>query len=383
MNRDIAIPTWLRRSVVGTRPPTDEVPTRAQRAVAAIKDRFTEPTERTEPTGGKQATELTDRHGRKSSGHEPSAAQRFDGLLELAYRRSRPTVAIVHPADEQSLRTAADIRDLGLAVPLLVGPASDIEAVGDACEIDISGFEIVSTRDASASVVRAVELSRSGDVHAIVKGSLRTDLLLRPMLCRDTGLRTDRRMSHCFVIDLDNYHKHLIITDAVINLKPTLDAKRDIIQNAIDLALLLGIEMPKVAVLAPAETVSAQIPVTVEAAALAKMADRGQIRGGLIDGPLALDLAVSRTAVLAKRVTSSVAGDADILMVPDLGSGNMLAKSLKHLGGGLMAGVVLGAQVPIALTSRADGAQARVASVALAALLAGVDDRDRADSHAQ
>ena len=277
---------------------------------------------------------------------------------------------VVHPCDESSLRGVVDAVRQRLLVPTLIGPEQKIRAVAAACELDISGYSIVDAEHSHASADTAVRLAREGAVDALMKGSLHTDELMGAVVKRETGLRTERRISHCFVMDVPALRQPLIVSDAAVNIVPTLQDKVHIIQNAIDLAHALGIELPKVAILSAVETVNPTMPTTVEAGALCKMADRGQITGALLDGPLALDNAIDLNAAKIKHIDSPVAGQADILIVPDLEAGNMLAKSLTFLAGADTAGIVLGARLPIVLTSRADSLTARLASCAVAALFA-------------
>ncbi|SEB25727.1 bifunctional enoyl-CoA hydratase/phosphate acetyltransferase [Variovorax sp. YR216] len=278
--------------------------------------------------------------------------------------------AVVHPCDESSLRGALEAAEENLIAPILVGPEQRIRAVAADCDLDISGLSIVDTPHSEASAEAAVRLAREGKVEALMKGSLHTDELMAAVVKRETGLRTGRRVSHCFVMDVPALHQPLIITDAAVNIFPTLQDKVHIIQNAIDLAHALGNGAPKVAILSAMETVNPNVPTTVEAGALCKMADRGQITGGILDGPLALDNAIDLNAAKIKKIASPVAGQADILIVPDLEAGNMLAKSLTFMAGADAAGIVLGARVPIILTSRADSLIARLASCAVASLVA-------------
>jgi phosphate acetyltransferase len=259
---------------------------------------------------------------------------------------------------------------MGIIAPILVGPRQRIEAAARAAKLDISAFEIVEAEHSHDSAAKAVALVQAGRAMMLMKGSLSTDELLGAVVKRDGGLRTERRLSHCFILDVPNHPNVLIITDAAINITPTLREKVDIVQNAIDLAHALRIEQPRVAILSAMEKVNPDLPSTVEAAALCKMADRGQITGALLDGPLALDNAISPEAARIKNITGPVAGNADILMVPDLEAGNMLAKSLAFLVGAESAGIVLGARVPITLTSRADSVRSRLASCAVATLVA-------------
>lgn len=289
-------------------------------------------------------------------------------LIERARDFPAISTAIVHPCDALSLAGALDARDAGLIVPLLVGPRVKIELAAAAANRTLDDVQIVETPHSHAAASEAVELARKGKVQALMKGSLHTDELMAAVVAHDLGLTTDRRMSHVFVIDVPRHPKPLFVTDAAVNIAPTLDDKRDIIQNAIDLYWALEATTPKVAILAAVEMVSAKMRSTLDAAALCKMAQRGQIAGGILDGPLAFDNAVSVAAARTKHIASDVAGDADILVAPDLEAGNMLAKELIYLAGAEAAGLVLGARVPIILTSRADNELARLASCALAKL---------------
>ncbi len=290
-------------------------------------------------------------------------------LFALAQGLAPITTAVVHPCDRESLLGAVAATRAGLIVPRLVGPEAKIRAVAEAEEVDLFGYPIVATEHSHAAAARAVALVRGGEAEALMKGSLHTDELMAEVVHAVTGLRTGRRISHVFVMDVPAYPRPLLLTDAAINIAPSLEDKRDIVQNALDLAAVLHIAEPKVAIVSAIETVTPKLRSTVEAAALCKMADRGQITGGILDGPLALDNAISLAAAQTKGIHSPVAGRADILVVPDLESGNMLAKQLEYLAGAELAGVVLGARVPIVLTSRADGVAARKASCALALLL--------------
>ncbi len=295
---------------------------------------------------------------------------KYQHLINTA-RALRPTsTAVAHPCDESSLRGAVDAAALGLLAPILVGPRARIEALAKEHGIDIAGLEIVDTPHSQASADKAVELVREGRAEALMKGSLHTDELMGAVVKRDTGLRTARRVSHCFVMDVPSYPETLIITDAAVNIAPTLEDKVDIVQNAIDLAHAMHFPEVRVAILSAMELVNPKVLSTVEAAALCKMADRGQITGAILDGPLALDNAISLESVAIKKINSPVAGRANVLVVPDLEAGNMLAKSLSFLAGADAAGIVLGARVPIILTSRADSVTARLASCAVAALVA-------------
>jgi phosphotransacetylase/acyl dehydratase len=296
--------------------------------------------------------------------------QRFRDMLARAAGKPAVTVAVVHPCDALSIGAAAEVAELGLVVPVLVGPAAKIHAAAVTAGVDISRYRIVDVPHSHAAAARAVELVRAGEAALLMKGSLHTDELMHAVVAADTGLRTERRLSHVYVMDVPSYPRPLLITDAAVNIAPTLETKRDIVQNAIDLAHVMGVELPKVAILCAVETVNPGMNSTVDAAALCKMADRGQITGGLVDGPLAFDNAVSPKAARDKGIVSPVAGQADILVVPDLEAGNMLAKQLSFLAGADAAGVVVGARVPIILTSRADSARTRVASCAVAVLMA-------------
>ena len=278
--------------------------------------------------------------------------------------------AVVHPCDRASLEGAIRAAEGHFILPILVGPETKIRSVAAAEGIDIARYEIVDSEHSHAAAAKAVVLARAGKVEALMKGSLHTDELMHEVAAAETGLRTARRISHAFVMDVPTYTEPVIITDAAINIFPTLDDKRDICQNAIDLAQILGCPEPRVAVLSAVETVTAKIPSTLEAAALSKMADRGQITGGLVDGPLAFDNAVSEQAAQEKHIVSPVAGKANILLVPDLEAGNMLAKQLTFMSGADAAGIVLGARIPIILTSRADNLRTRLASAAVAVLMA-------------
>jgi phosphotransacetylase/acyl dehydratase len=278
--------------------------------------------------------------------------------------------AIVHPVDSNALLGAIEAAQANLIVPILIGPKDRILAVAAAQNVDLSPYTLVPTEHSHAAAEKAVVMAREGEVDAVMKGSLHTEELMHPVLAPRVGLRTDRRMSHVFVMDVPAYPRMLFITDAALNIYPDLEEKRDIVQNAIDLAHVLGIETPRVAILSAVETVNPKIHSTLEAAALCKMADRGQISGGLVDGPLAFDNAVSLESARTKGLVSPVAGQADILVVPDLESGNMLAKQLEYLADAQTSGIVLGARVPIILTSRADSPMAHIVSCALALLLA-------------
>ena len=295
--------------------------------------------------------------------------EKYRRLIEAAKTVKPVTVAVAHPCDESSLSGAVDAAKLGLIKPILVGPKAKIEAVAKQFKLDISGYELVDAPHSHAAAAKAVELVAQGKAEALMKGSLHTDELMAEVVKKDTGLRTARRISHCFVMDVPSHPNALIISDAAVNIAPTLEDKVDIVQNAIDLARALRFPEVRVAILSAMETVNPKVPSTVEAAALCKMADRGQITGGILDGPLALDNAISPEAAEIKKIVSPVAGRANVLIVPDLEAGNMLAKSLSFLAGADCAGVVLGAKVPVILTSRADSVIARLASCAVAVLV--------------
>lgn len=299
--------------------------------------------------------------------HEPV---KFEALIQRASGLEPEVCAVAHPCDETSLEAAVQAAELGLFTPILVGPKAKIEAVAKQHMLHIKGLELIDTPHSHASAAQAVALVRAGKATLLMKGSLHTDELMHEVVKSDTGLRTARRLSHIFVMDVPTYEEPLFVTDAAINIAPDLLCKADIVQNAIDLHVALGLGEPRVAILSAVEQVNPKIPSTIEAAALCKMAERGQITGGVLDGPLAMDNAVSPQAAEIKGLTSPVAGRAQILVVPDLEAGNMLAKNLSFLSGAHAAGIVLGARVPIILTSRADTKQSRLASCALAALYA-------------
>ncbi len=297
-------------------------------------------------------------------------AARYRKLIDLTKGKAAITMAVVHPCDAQSLGGALSAAEAGLIKPILIGPRAKMLGAAKELGVDLSAYELVDVEHSHAAAAKGVELVRAGRADALMKGSLHTDELMGEVVASSTGLRTARRISHVFFMDVPAYPKPLLITDAAVNVEPDLDAKVDIIQNAIDLALALNIIEPKVAILAAVETVNSKMRATIDAAALCKMAERGQIRGGIVDGPLAFDNAVSFIAAKTKGITSAVAGQADILVVPDLEAGNMIAKQLEYLADAASAGIVLGARVPIVLTSRADHVPARVASCAIALLLA-------------
>ena len=296
--------------------------------------------------------------------------EKYEQLIARCQTLKPVPTAVAHPCDESSLRGAVEAAELGILQPILVGPRARIEAVAGQFGLDISRYEIVDTPHSHASADLAVQLAREGKAEMLMKGSLHTDELMAAVVKRDTGLRTARRISHCFIMDVPAIDRVVVITDAAVNIFPTLEDKMHIVQNAIDLARALGVERPRVAILSAMETVNPKVPSTIEAAALCKMAERGQITGGLLDGPLALDNAIDLGAAQIKKITSPVAGLADILVVPDLEAGNMLAKSLSFMAEADAAGIVLGARVPIILTSRADSVETRLASCAVAALVA-------------
>ena len=294
----------------------------------------------------------------------------FTKLLRRCEGLAPVSCAVVHPCDRDSLLGPVEAARRGLIIPVLLGPEAKIRAVADAEQIDLSGYRIVPTEHSHAAAEKAVAMARAGEVESLMKGSLHTDEIMTAVVPSATGLRTARRISHVFLMDVPAYPRVLLVTDAAINIYPTLDDKVDIVQNAIDLARVLGIAIPKVAILSAVETVNPKIQSTVDAPALCKMADRGQISGGVLDGPLAFDNAVSEEAARTKKIVSPVAGKADILLVPDLEAGNMVAKQLQYLAGADSAGIVLGTRVPIVLTSRADSVRTRLASTAVMALVA-------------
>jgi phosphate acetyltransferase len=304
---------------------------------------------------------------------EPRAAiahDKYERLIQRAQANATIKVAVAHPCDDVSLQGSIEAARLRLIEPILVGPEQRIRRVALSSGLDIGGMEIVNAEHSHDSAAKSVELVTAGRVEALMKGSLHTDELMGAVVSRQAGIRTARRISHCFIMDVPNHADALIITDAAINIAPTLDDKVDIVQNAIDLAHAMGVPEVRVAILSAMETVTAKVPSTIEAAALCKMAERGQITGALLDGPLALDNAISPEAASIKKIVSPVAGRANILVVPDLEAGNMLAKSLSFLAQADAAGIVLGARVPIILTSRADSLLTRLASCAVAVLIA-------------
>lgn len=298
---------------------------------------------------------------------------RYEAFIERALAMPALPTAVVHPCSTETLRSAVELKLQGLLDPLLVGPESKIRAIAEAAELSLAGIRIEPVEHSHAAAGRAVELAAAGTVGALMKGSLHSDELLSAVIA-SPRLRTERRMSHVYVMDIPAYDKLLVVTDAAINIAPDLDQKRDICQNAVDFLRRLGVETPRVAVLAAVETVNSKMQATLDAAALTVMAARGQIEGAMVDGPLAFDNAISIEAARAKSITSPVAGEADILLVPDLEAGNMLAKQLIYFAGADAAGLVLGARVPIILTSRADPAKVRMASAALARLTVAASD---------
>jgi len=295
---------------------------------------------------------------------------KYEQLLARCQTFEPIPTAVAHPCEETALAGAIDAGAQGLIVPILVGPAARIQEIATKSGIDLGRARIVDTPHSHASAAKAVELVRQGQAEILMKGSLHSDELLGAVVAKETGLRTGRRISHAFIMDVPTYHKVLVVTDAAINIAPTLEDKVDICQNAIDLVVSVGGHAPKVAILAAVETVTSKMPATIDAAALCKMADRGQITGAIVDGPLAFDNAISKAAARIKGITSEVAGDPDILLVPDLEAGNILAKQLSFLANADSAGIVLGARVPIILTSRADSVRSRIASCAVAVLAA-------------
>ena len=293
---------------------------------------------------------------------------KYERLLERCRGLEPIPTAVAYPCEETALAGALEAAKAGMIVPILVGPATTIAAIAKEKGIDLGGVEVVDVADSRAAAAKAVELVRSGKAELLMKGSLHSDEILAAVVAKESGLRTGRRLSHVFVMDVPTYHKVLIVTDGAINIAPALEDKVDICQNAIDLARAFGVDRPKVAILAAVETVNSRMPATLDAAALCKMAERGQIKGGLLDGPLAFDNAISRDAAKMKGITSEVAGDPDILLAPDLEAGNMMAKQLSFLANADSAGMVLGARVPVILTSRADSLRSRIASCAVAVL---------------
>jgi phosphate acetyltransferase len=295
---------------------------------------------------------------------------KYELLLERCRSLEAVPTAVAHPCEETALAGAIEAGEKGLIAPILVGPAAKIQEIAKQHSIQLGKTRIVDVPHSHAAAAKAVELVRQGEAELLMKGSLHSDELLSAVIAKETGLRTGRRISHVFIMDVPTYHKVLVVTDAAINIAPDLEAKVDICQNAIDLAMTLGVKRPKVAILAAVETVNSKMQATIDAACLCKMAERKQITGGILDGPLAFDNAISAEAAKIKGIVSEVAGDPDILLVPDLESGNMLAKQLSFLANADSAGLVLGAKVPIILTSRADSVRSRIASCAVAMLAA-------------
>ena len=302
--------------------------------------------------------------------NQKTGSGKYEHLLAKCKNLEPVPTAVAHPCEITALMGAIEAAELGLIRPILVGPPDKIKAVADSAKIDLAKIDIVDSIHSHDSAAKAVGLIREGRAELLMKGSLHTDELMSAIVSREGGLRTSRRISHVFIMDVPTYHKVLIVTDGAINISPSLEDKVDICQNAIDLAITLGRDLPKVAILAAVETVTSKMPATIDAAALCKMAERGQIKGGLLDGPLAFDNAISKDAARTKGITSEVAGDPDILLAPDLESGNILAKQLSFLANADSAGLVLGAKVPVILTSRADNVRSRIASCAVAALAA-------------
>lgn len=301
---------------------------------------------------------------------EPGKYEKYEALIYACHALAPVRTIVVHPCDDSALTGAIEAGEAKIIKPILVGPEARIRSLAASLHLELGGIELIDQPHSHASAEKAVQLVRAGEADALMKGSLHTDELMAEVVRKDVGIRTERRISHVFIMDVPTYPKPLFITDAAVNIFPTLEEKVDIAQNAIELAHALRIELPKVAILSALETISSKIPSTIDAAALCKMAERGQITGGILDGPLALDNAINRDAAAIKHISSPVAGDADILLVPDLEAGNMLAKELTFLANAVAAGIVLGARVPIILTSRADSVRARMASCAVAALYA-------------
>jgi phosphate acetyltransferase len=296
--------------------------------------------------------------------------EKYERLIAIAQRLEPLSTAVAQPCDESSLRGAIEAKDAGLITPILIGPKERVIEIARTLDLNLDGIELIDVPHSHAAAAKAVEIVRAGKAEMLMKGSLHSDELLGAVTSRETGLRTGRRISHVFVMDVPTHSQTLFVTDAAVNIAPDLMAKRDIVQNAIDLYAALGLGKPKVAILSAVETVTTAIPSTIDAAALCKMADRGQITGGELDGPLAFDNAISLAAARVKGIKSPVAGHAQILVVPDLEAGNMLAKNLTFISNADAAGIVLGARVPVILTSRADNVRTRLASCAIAKLLA-------------
>lgn len=310
-----------------------------------------------------------DQENHRAVAQDPGTG-RYERLLDRCRDLPPLPTAVAYPCEETALGSVLEAAQLGLITPILVGPAKKIAEVARLAHFPRNDIRIVDVPDSHDAAAKAVELVRKGEAELLMKGSLHSDEILAAVVAKETGLRTGRRLSHVFLMDVPTYHKVLLVTDGAINIAPSLEDKVDICQNAIDLARSFGVVRPKVAILAAVETVNSKMPATLDAAALCKMAERGQIRGGLLDGPLAFDNAISRDAARIKGLDSEVAGDPDILLAPDLEAGNMMAKQLSFLANADSAGLVLGARVPIVLTSRADSVRARIASCAVAALAA-------------
>jgi phosphate acetyltransferase len=315
-----------------------------------------------EPSNGERTVAALAHQGRE---HE-----KFERLVQAAQRQPAVATAVAHPCSDVALVSAVEAARLGLIVPILVGPAERVRDTAAKAKVDLGQLELIDAAHSHDAAAKAVALVREGRAEALMKGSLHTDELMGAVVARETGLRTSRRISHCFVMDVPGHPDTFIITDAAVNIAPTLEDKVDIVQNAIDLAHAMGAKEVRVAILSAMETVNPKILSTIEAAALCKMADRGQITGAILDGPLALDNAINPEAAAIKKIASPVAGRANVLLAPDLEAGNMLAKSLTFLAGADAAGIVLGARVPIILTSRADAELTRLASCAVAVLVA-------------
>ena len=296
--------------------------------------------------------------------------EKYEALIAMCRALAPVRTAVVHPCEQSTLQATIEAAQIKIIRPILVGPTAKIRAAAASAGLDIGAFPLIDTPHSHAAAAKAVELVRTGEADMLMKGSLHTDELMTEVVRTDTGIRTERRISHIFIMDVPTYPKPLFITDAAVNILPNLEEKADIARNAIDLCHAFGIVQPKVAILSAVETISSKIPSTLEAAALCKMAERDQIAGAILDGPLAFDNAISRDAAAIKHIASAVAGDADVLLVPDLEAGNMLVKALSFLADADAAGIVLGARVPIILTSRADSLRTRVASCAVAALYA-------------
>lgn len=301
---------------------------------------------------------------------EPRRHQKYDALIYSCHALAPVRTAVAHPCDDASLLGAVEATTAKIIKPMLVGPEGRIRTLAAALGLDLTGLRLIDVPHSQAAAEKAVAMVRAGEADALMKGSLHSDELMAEVVRKDTGIRTARRISHVFIMDVPTYSKPLFITDAAVNISPTLEDKADIVQNAVELAQALRIDQPKVAILSAVETVTSKIPSTIDAAALCKMAERGQIIGAALDGPLAFDNAISREAAASKHINSVVAGDADILLAPDLEAGNMLAKALSFLADADAAGIVLGARAPIILTSRADNVRTRMASCAVAALYA-------------